>query len=301
MRNLFSKYGRIAKPEAIGCSKNFYVVPSGTAITAEMTNLFDVDESGLVRVYTDPASALAAVTSARGDQVLFYPGTYTITTALAATSVDDVKMIALGTEGSTILTGSAANILNLTTCKGWEIRGFQFNLASTKKCIALVGCSGINIVQNTFLSAVGGAASHFIHMLTTASTYCRIVNNRFISNLDVSSAGVTQTSHITGLGIGHVIEQNLFVAGRLTTANAGAVTDAIVFNAAADCGNVVRWNQFTEFNGATFTAGVEAGASAVSGAVFPIENNFLLATAANAIVNTTGTAGFGNNTANGTV
>lgn len=301
MRNLNSKYGHVAKAAPIGPAKAFFVVPSGSAILPETANHFVADEEGVVRVYTDPATALAAVVSGRCDTVYFLPGTYTIATALAATSVDDVNLVALGSEGSTILTGSAANILNLTTCKGWNIRGFQWNLASTKKCIALVGCSGINITFNTFLSAVGGAASHFIHMLTTASTYCRISDNRFISNLDVSGAGVTQTSHITGLGIGHVIERNVFVAGRLTTANAGAVTAGVVFAAAADAGNFVRENEMVEFNGATFTAGVNYGTTAVAGSVMCTRNNFMLATAANAVVPGSNAAEFANNIDSGTV
>jgi hypothetical protein len=301
MRNLNSKYGHVAKTAPIGPAKAFFVVPSGSAILPETANHFVPDEEGVVRVYTDPASAIAAVVSGRCDNIYFLPGTYTITTALAATSVDDVNLIALGTEGSTILTGSGANILNLTTCKGWNIRGFQWNLASTKKCIALVGCSGINIQFNTFLSAVGGAASHFIHMLTTASTYCRITDNRFISNLVVAGGAITQTSHITGLGIGHIIERNVFVAGEVTTANQGTVTTGILFANAADCGNVIRENSFTEFNSGVFTAGVDYGTTALGGSVLCHNNNFMLATAANAVVNGSNAGNFANNIASGTV
>ncbi len=300
-RNLFSKYGRISKPAPIGNGKAFYVFPSGSSLTADITEQFPVDEDGVVRVYTDIATALAACVSGRGDYVYVSPGTYTITTALAATSVDDVHLVALGTEGSTILTGSAANVLNLTTCKGWEITGFQFNLASTKKVLALVGCSGINVHHNTFLSAVGGSASHFIHMLTTASTYCRIYDNRFISNLVVAGGAITQTSMITGLGIGHIIERNVFVVGEVTTANQGTVTDGIVFAAAADAGNIVRGNSFTEFNAAVFTAGVNYGTTAIAGSVLCHDNNFMLATGANAVVNGSNAGNFANNIASGTV
>ncbi len=165
----------------------------------------------------------------------------------------------------------------------------------------MAGADGCDIHDNVFTSAVGGAASHFIQMLTTACNYNNIYDNRFISNLDVAAGAITQTSHITGLGIGNVIEDNTFVAGRVTTANAGAVTAGVIFAAAADAGNVVRRNEFTEFNGATFTAGVNYGTTAVAGSVMCTANNFMLATAANAVVPGSNAAEFANNIASGTV
>lgn len=300
-RNLFSKYGRISKPAPVGNGKAFYVVPSGSSLLSDLSAQFPVDEDGVVRVYTDIASALAVCVSGRGDFVYVMPGSYTISTALAAPSVDDVHLIGIGTSGSVILTGSSANVLNLTTCKGWEISNLQINIASTKIGIKLVGCSGLSIHDNTFLSAVGGAASHFIQMVTTACNYNKIFNNQFISNLVVAGGSITQTSHITGLGIGNVIEHNVFVAGRVTTANAGAVTNGVVFADAADAGNLVRHNSFTEFNGATFTAGVNYGTTALGGSVMCYDNNFMLATAANAVVPGSNAGSFANNIADGTV
>ena len=300
-RNPFSTYGRLAKPLSAITGKTFILVPAASTLLADIQEQYPTDEDGVVRVYTDPQTCLNNCVSGRGDVVQVMPGTYTVSTALALTSVDDVHLVGVGTSGSVIFAGSAANILNLTTCKGWEIANIQFQLASTKKCIALVGCSGFNIHNNVFTSAVGGTASHFIHMLTTASTYIWIHDNQFISNLVVAGGAITQTSQITGLGIGHVIEDNSFVAGRVTTANAGAVTDGIVFAAAADAGNIVRFNSFTEFNGATFTAGLEYGTTALGGSVLSHNNNFMLATAANAIVNGSNAGTFADNFASGTV
>lgn len=299
MINPFSKYGRIAKPAPQGAGKAFFVAASGSTLTPSLLDQFKQDEDGVLRVFSTIAEALTNCVAGRGDFIYVLPGTYTITTALAM-SKSEVHLIALGSPGTVILTGSGADIMDVTAA-GCEIAGFQLNLASTKIAIDLSAADGVSIHDNVFLSAVGGAASHFIRMAGTATNYGRIFSNRFVSNLVVAGGAITQTSHITGLGIGNIIEQNVFVAGRVTTANAGAVTDAVVFNAAADCGNIVRQNTFVEVNGATFTAGVESGASAVSGSVLPIMNNFLLGTAANAIVNTTGSAGFGNNMANGTV
>lgn len=298
-RNPFSTYGQLAQLNPPGCGKLFILVPASSAHIPALQDQFPVDEDGVSRVYTTLATAVAAVVSGRGDVIACLPGTHTISTVVSS-SASDFKLLAIGRPGQTVLTGSGASILTLTG-NGVEVAGFTWNLATTKKCITLTGASGCDIHDNVFLSAVGGSASHFIHMLTTACNYNWIHDNRFISNLVVAGGAITQTSHITGLGIGNLIEHNFFVAGRVTTANAGAVTDGIVFIDAADTGNLIRYNSFTEFNGATFTAGVETGASTVSGAAFIVRNDFLLATAANAVVNTAGAAGFGNNVANGTV
>lgn len=299
MENPNSIYGKIAKQLPSVSGKTFVVVPAGSAVIPTLQELFPTDNDGVVRVYTDPDAALAACVTDRGDAVAFMPGSYTISTVLA-TSANNVKIVGLGRKGSARLVGSAASILTLTG-DDCEVAGLGFAIASTKKAITLTGADRTHIHDNVFTSAVGGAASHFIHFLTTTSDYCVIEDNRFVTNLDVSGAGVTQTSHITLLSVGSTIERNVFVAGRLTTANAGAVTDGILVNDAASAGNTIRHNTFYEFNGATFTAGIESGASAVSGAILPVRNDFLLATAGNAIVNTTGSAGFGNNVANGTV
>lgn len=244
------------------------------------------------------AQAVSLCTSGLGDTILLMPGYSETISSAVAVSKNNVHIIGLG--GLAALTASASNIFTITG-DNCEIAGLKMAIASTKVAIVMTGADQTEIHHNVFTSAVGGAASHFIQMVTTACNFNNIYLNKFVSNLDVSGGAITQTSHITGLGIGNVIERNMFVAGRLTTANAGAVTDGVVFAAAADAGNVVRLNNFTEFNGATFTAGYETGASTVSGAAIPTENNFLLATAANAIVNTAGSAGFANNIANGTV
>lgn len=299
-KNPFSTYGRLAKHlPTTGTGKTFVVVPSTSTLIPDLQDQYPVDEDGVPRIYTDLASALAAVVSARGDTVAVMPGTYTISTVLSS-SASDFKLVGIGMPGEAILTGSAASILTLTG-SGVEVANFTFNIATTKKAITLTGANNCNIHDNKFLSAVGGTASHFIHMLTTACSYNWIHDNEFISNLVVAAAGVTQTSHITGLGIGNIIEHNLFVAGRVTTDNAGAVTSGIVFAAAADAGNIVRANTFTEFNGATFTAGVDYGTTALGGSVICVENNFMLATAANAVVNGSNAGNFANNIASGTV
>lgn len=243
------------------------------------------------------ANALAACAAGKGDTIICLPGhTETITTAIAM-SKNDVRLIGLG---RVTLSGSAANIIDLTG-DGCEIAGFQFNLASTKIAINMTSADRCRIHSNDFLSSVGGAASHFIFMGTTACNHNIIRNNRFLSNLVVAGGAITQTSHITGLGIGNVIELNLFMAGRVTTANGGAVTAGVVFAAAADAGNLVRWNSFVEFNGATFTAGVNYGTTALGGSVLCVENNFMLATAANAVVPGANAGSFANNIADGTV
>lgn len=299
-RNPFSRTGRVVQPPAIASGKSFFVFPTSSALNADAQNMFPTDEDGVVLVWDgDIASAISSCVASRGDSIYVQPGTYTISTALAM-SVASVRLIGNGPPGSVILTGSGANIINLTTT-GCEIAGFTFNLATTKIAINMTAASSNDIHDNVFLSAVGGAASHFILMVTTACNYNRIRDNRFISNLVVAGGAITQTSHVTGLGIGNLIVNNLFVAGRVTTANTGTVTDGVVFLAAADTGNVVRENSFTEYNGGIFTAGIRTGASTVSGAAMITSNNLLLATAANAIVNTAGSEGFSNNIANGVV
>jgi len=299
MRNLFSKYGRVAKPSPQGAGKAFFVGASGATYLPNLTNHFVTDEEGDVRSFTTIADAISAASSGRGDYIYVLPGTYTITTALAMSKAD-IHLIALGSVGSAILTGSAADIMDITA-NGCEVAGFQMNLASTQICIDMAGASGCNIHDNVFLSAVGGSGSHFIRMATTACNYNTITKNRFISNLVVAGGAITQTSHITGLGIGNLIEENVFVAGRVTTANTGTVTAGVIFGAAADAGNCVRNNEFTEFNGGIFTAGVNYGTTALGGSVICTRNNFMLATNTNAVVPGSNAASFANNIADGTV
>lgn len=299
IKNPFSTYGRLAKMLPAGAGKLFILVPSTSDQLPALQEQFPVDEDGVTRVYTSLASAAAAVVSGRGDVIAAMPGAYTISTVVSS-SASDFKLIGLGNPGQAVFTGSAASILTLTG-DGVEVANCTFVIASTKKGITLTGADYCNIHDNVFLSAVGGAASHFIHMLTTACNYNKIANNKFISNLVVSGGAITQTSHITGLGIGNEIVNNHFVAGRVTTANAGAVTAGVVFAAAADAGNLVKGNTFTEFNGATFTAGVDYSTTALGGSVLCVENNFMLATAANAVVNGSNAGSFANNIADGTV
>lgn len=292
-------YGRLAKVMPPATGKAFYVVPSGSALIPDLQDLFVGDQDAISRVYTDIDTAIGSCVAGRGDYVYVLPGTYTITTAIAM-DVNDVHLVGLGGQNMAIITGSGADCIDLTA-DGCEVTGFTFNLATTKKVIDMVGADRNWIHDNVFLSAVGGAASHFIHMNTTVCNYNRINDNRFLSNLVVAGGAITQTSHITGLGIGNVIEHNMFMAGRVTTANAGAVTTGVLFAAAADAGNLVRWNTFTEFNGATFTAGVDYGTTALGGSVIAVDNNLMLATAANAIVPGSNAAEFANNIASGTV
>lgn len=297
-RNPFSMTGRMAKPLPLGLGKSFYVVPSADALEGEAKDYFRTDEDGNARIYTSIADAITDCVSGRGDYIYVMPGTYTLTTALAM-SKNDVHLIGIGNNRA-ILTGSGADVMDLTA-DGCEIAGFTFNLATTKKVIDMVGADRNWIHDNLFLSSVGGAASHFIHMVTTVCHYNRINGNRFLSNLVVSGGAITQTSHITGLGIGNIIEDNFLMAGRVTTANAGVVTDGIVFAAAADAGNIVRNNILTEFNGATFGEGIDYGTTALAGSVFTAGNNLMLATATDAIAPGTNAATFANNIANGTV
>lgn len=299
VKNPFSAFGRMARPLPKGAGKLFTLVPAGNAHIPALRDQYPTDEDGVARVYTTLASAVAAVVSGRGDVIQVMPGSYTISTVVSS-SASNWSLVGVGTPCAATFTGSGASILTLTG-DSVEVSNIGFAIATTKKAITLTGADDCVIRDCVFTSAVGGTASHFIHMLTTACNYNIIKNNRFITNLDVSGAGVTQTSHITGLGIGNVIEGNVFVAGRLTTANAGAVTSGIVFAAAADAGNTVRKNTFTEFNGATFTAGVDYGTTAVGGSVICVENNFMLATAANAVVNGSNAGSFANNIASGTV
>lgn len=294
----FSTYGRSALALAPTAGKQFFVSPSGEGLE-RLRAMFPPDEASFVRTFATIPEAVAACVTGRGDYIYVAQGTYTISTALALAKAD-IHLIALGSPATCVLTGSAADIADITA-SGIEVAGFTLNLASTKICLDMAGASGCHIHDNVFLSAVGGSGSHFIRMATTACNYNKIENNQFVSNLVVAGGAITQTSHITGLGIGNIIQGNTFVAGRVTTANAGAVTSGIVFAAVADAGNLVRWNSFTEFNGATFTAGVDYGTTAVGGSVMCYENNFMLATAANAVVNGSNAGSFANNIASGTV
>lgn len=297
--NPFSMYGRLTRTLPTGLGKTFILVPPSSTHLTALQDQYPVDEDGVTRVYTTLASAVAACVTGRGDTIVVMPGAYTVSSVVALT-VSDVKIIGASTPGSAMFTGSAASILTITG-DNIEVSGVGFTIATTKVAITMTGADNCNIHNNVFLSAVGGAASHFILMLTTACSYNWIHHNEFISNLVVAGGAITQTSHITGLGIGNVIEDNVFVAGRVTTANAGAVTSGIVFAAAADAGNVIRRNEFTEFNGATFTAGVDYGTTALGGSVLCTANNFMLATAANAVVNGANAGSFANNIASGTV
>lgn len=299
MFNAFSKYGR--RPQN-GVGKTFYALPTSSALLDRFEQLYGVDEEGVKRVYsgdTAIADALANCVTGRGDEIKVAPGTYSIATMITI-SISSVKITALGNKGSAKLVASAAHIFTITG-DDVEIAGLELTIATTKKGIIMTGADDCNIHDNNFKSAVGGAASHFIHMVTTACLNNWIHDNVFNSQLVVAGGAITQTSHITGLGIGNIIEHNLFIAGRVTTANAGAVTNGVIFAAAADGGNLVRHNSFTEFNGATFTGAVEYGTTALGGSVLCVENNFMLATAANAVIPGANAGSFGNNIADGTV
>jgi len=302
MLNPFSKNGRQSRPLPAASGKVFHVVPTSSALLADLEQLYPVDEDGVKRVWsgdTAIADALAFCVTGRGDRIRAHGGTYTISAPIAV-SINDVVIEGLGSPGAASLVASASNIFTLTG-DNIEIANLSLTIATTKIGIVMTGAENCNIHDNVFKSAVGGAASHFIQMVTTACSYNWIHDNRFLSMLDVSGGAITQTSHITGLGIGNIIEHNFFVAGRLTTANAGVVTSGIIFGAAADAGNFVRANSFTEFNGATFTAGTDYGTTALGGSVLCIENNYMLATAANAVVNGSNAGSFANNIASGTV
>jgi len=302
MFNINSGYG-VLESNTLAINKaggrTFVVAAATNAAYDKLSQIFVPDPDGLTRLYTTIAGAIAATVSGRGDFIFVAPGSYTISTVLTLAN-NGVHLIGLGNPGEVVLNGTAADILTITGDAA-EVAGFTFVIATTKKAITMTGADYCRIHDNIFLSAVGGTASHFIHMVTTACLYNDIRDNKFISNLVVTAATVTQTSQITGLGIGNSIEHNLFVAGRVSTTNAGAVTAGIVFAAEADAGNLVRWNTFTEFNGATFTAGVDYGTTAVAGSVICVENNFMLATAASAVVNGSNTGNFANNIASGTV
>ena len=299
-RNPFSTYGRLQALAPAGAGKLFILIPSGSAILPEIQELFPVDEDGVARIYTTLASAAAACVADRGDVVAVMPGAYTISTVVSS-AIDNWKLIGVGQPGEAMFTGSAASILTLTG-DGVEVARLGFTIATTKKAITLTGADNCNIHDNVFLSAVGGSASHFIHMLTTACSYNWIHGNKFLTNaLGTEQVAVAQTSHITGLGIGNVIEDNLFMAGRIATDTPAAVTSGVVFAAAADAGNLVRKNSFVEFNGATFTAGVDYGTTAVGGSVLCVDNNFQLATTANAVVNGSNKGNFANNLVSGDV
>lgn len=298
----FSRNGRYARPMPTGIGKAFYVVPASSALLNDLEKLYPTDEDGVKRVYsgnTGIDDAIGFCTAAQVDKIYVYPGAYTISTAIAV-DVNDISIIGLGAPGAVKLTGSAANIMTITA-DNVEIAGLELNIVTTKKAIVMTGADNCNIHDNIFKASVGGAASHFIHMLTTACNDNWIHDNKFLMNLDVSSAAVIMTSHITGLGIGNVIEHNFFLAGRLTTDNNGEVTNGIVFAAATDQGNLVRHNSFSESNGGFFAAALNYGTSVLQGGVFQVENNFLLATATNAVINGTNSLGFGANTVNGTL
>lgn len=296
-RNLFSAYGRAAKPLEPGIGKTFILVPSGSALIPELQDNYPQDEDGVTRVYTDPATALAAVVSGRGDTILVFPGTYTITSVLSS-SASDWRLVGVGKPGEAMFVGSASNILTLTG-DGVEITSLGFTIASTKVAITLTSSDYNKIHNNLFLSNVGGTGSSFITM-SAASNHNRIEGNTFSSELTTSGGALTQAAHIIVLGTANAIISNYFHVTRDSSTVAGAVTTSIWAGTTATKGTRVEKNTFIESNGATFSAGVDYQMG-VSGSVVTIENNFLLATAANAVINAGNSAGFGNNIANGTV
>lgn len=306
MKNPFSQYGRIVKPVLpLGNGKTFILVPAGSDQITGLQAQFPVDEDGVQRVYTTLASAVAAVVTGRGDQILVCPGTYTISTVVS-TSASNFKILGLGNPGEAMFTGSAASILTLTG-DGVEIARVGFTIASTLVAITMTGADYCDIHDNVFYSTVGGTGSYFIQQ-TTASNFNKIRENQFVSNLNVISSGaLTQSGHIVLLGTANVVERNVFIASRnSTTANGVVITSIWVAtandatNTLVNAGNLIRQNSFTEVNGATFTAGLDYQMS-VSGSTLAVDNNFVLATPANAIVSGNLGVGFANNIATGVV
>lgn len=296
----FSTYGRLAKQLGSTTGKTFVLVPSGSALIPDLNDQFPSDEFGVPRVYTSFASGsntiLGNTASNRGDVILVMPGSYTIST-VATLSNSGVRIIGVGPMGGVTFTGSAANILTITG-DNCEIANIRFVAASAFDAVNMTGADYC-WVHDCMFEGVGGSTSRCIEMLTTACNDNLIERCKFFSNLNTSSGTATQTAHITGLGSRNIIQDCTFQSHRTSTSNAGATTDCIVFSNAADIGNVLRRNTVYESNGATFTEGFDYGTSALDFLVH--SNNFLLATAGNAIVNGGNSAGFDNNVGNGTV
>lgn len=300
LKNLFSRYARLAKPEPLGAAKNFYVVPAASVLVPELANTFVVDEEGVVRVFTALETALANVVSNRGDVINVCMGSYAYTSTGISSAANGFVIRGAGPAGSVTISASAADTLTLTG-DNWALENITLTSAGTFSSLVMTGCDNFDIKNCRFFTSGGGAGTYLIEMVTTANSIGKITNSSFTANLDVSAGAATVTALILGLGNRMNIEDCQFHARRQTTANAGAVTDGIVFANANDWGIVVKRCDFIEHNGATFTAGLEYGTNVTTGGVFPTMNNFLLGTAANAVVNGSNSAGFGNNMANGTV
>jgi len=306
-RDPFSKYGRLAKPLPPAIGKTFIVYPAGSTLATDIQNMFPLDEDGIVRAFADTTgdgftAAIGQCVSNRGDKIYVMPGSYTLSDGVTLNK-HDVTIEGVGNPGQCVLTCSTVDSFTVTY-DGVTFRGLKLVAAATLSNIVLTGADNVLIENCLFYSAVGGSGTYFIEAKTTTNTYVTIKNNRFVSWLTVAAGAVTQTGHILGSGTpaayGWVIEDNFFSAGRASNANAGAVTDGIIFGNALDNGNMVRNNMFAEVAGATFTAGIDTATSVTASGVLMCGNNFYLATPANAIVPGS-CASFANNIADGTV
>lgn len=296
-----TQYGKVARPilPVGGAGKTFHVVSSAAAYVGEFFDYYKPDEDGVPRAYTDLATALAAVVSGRGDTIYVDPGTYTLTSGLSS-SRSGFKIVGNGPPGSVVIAGSV-DLLTLTG-DNIELRNLQFQNAATFSGLVLTGVDNLLVKDCNFLhSGAGGAGTYGVEMVTTANTNVVFDGCRLTANCDVSGGAVTVTALALGLGSKHLWNNCLFESRRQTTANAAAVTAGLVYAAAADWGDYVKGCTFVEHNGATFTAGLNYGTGVTTGGVFPTNCNFLLATAANAIVNGSNAEGFACNIANETV
>lgn len=175
MYNKNSGYGRLAAEKiSLGITgKTFLVAKAGLANRDIYAEIFDVDPSGVTRIFTTVDAAIGACTANAGDTILVMPGhTETVTSTSIAHDVAGVSVIGLGQGGMrpTFTHSTAAATITVTAANGaWKNCKFIANFADVAAAFTLGATSTDFRIENCEFTETGTDLNWF-NIVVTGST-----------------------------------------------------------------------------------------------------------------------------------
>jgi hypothetical protein len=175
MNNKNSGYGRLMAdylPYNVSPGKIFVVAKAGLAYRDILSDIFDVDTQGTVRVFATVDAAIGACTASAGDTIFVMPGhTETVTATSIAHDVAGVNIIGLG-QGDfrpTFTFGAAAATITVSAANGsWKNCRFIANFADVASAFTLTTATGFVIEGNDFIDT--SSILNFLCCVTTSAT-----------------------------------------------------------------------------------------------------------------------------------
>lgn len=148
--NPFSTYGRLANILPYYGGKTFVVCPSGSSFYSALSEQFPVDEDGVVRLYTDIASAYNNTVSGRNDVIAIFPGTYTLTDMLTVSKnlVHFIGMDESGSMGRLVQQSAKIQLSGSTAVAAvMKVTGTRNSFRNIKFIQGSTSASALNVVQ----------------------------------------------------------------------------------------------------------------------------------------------------------